>query len=592
MRLKRPIFLIILCTICNISYAKNLTSIDKIQGSKNTSPLIGKRVTIEGIVTADFQSDKSFAGFFVQALQKNEFITSRKSASQGIFVYESQRNVEMGDLVKLSGIVSEHNGVTQISKVKDLRTLKHNHKLPKPYAISLPLKGLDLEKLEGMRVTLDKPAVISDHYNYIKYGEITVSSKLLINPTNSVTPGPQAGFKKERNKNNRLLIDDGSFNKFPNYQDINTQSPVRIGAKVQIVGVMHYAFDSYRVEITEPIKFLKSDFPKQNKPTKIPGHVKIASFNLKNYFTTLDNGKEICGPLKNFGCRGADNKKEFVRQQAKLVNAINTADADIFALQELENNLDSIESLVTALNKDTNKKTWHFIKTGTLGEDVIRVGLIYKTKSISPVGKYKILDPRVNPEFEADKNRDVLLQTFKDSKNHLFNVAVLHLKSKRCTDAVGEDLDQNDGQGCYNASRVKVAQQISDWLDKNPTEQKVESTIIVGDFNAYLKEFPLLTFSNNGYHNLSFKFTDIENWTSIFRGEVGTIDHILVNERANKAAKGMTQWHINTTVSSWFDYNTEDLDKEKPKPRNFYDTSPFASSDHDMVIAGFDFSNN
>ena len=566
--------------------AQSLTSINAIQGQKSISSMVDEQVIIEGIVTANFQNDKSFAGFFVQSKGGNS-----KQESHGIFVYESRTQIKTGDLVSVTGIVSEHNGVTQVSKVKSIKVLKHNQKLPKATSIDLPLKGLNLESLEGMRVTLTQPAIITDHYNYIKYGEFVVSSKILMVPTNSASPGEKIKNILKQNSDDRLLIDDGNFSQFTQYDKINTKTPIHIGAKVQIVGIMHYAFDKYRIELTEPVKFLKSPYPKQSKPTAIDGDVKIASFNVKNYFTTLDNGKEICGPKKNFGCRGADSKQEFIRQQGKLVSAINTADADIYALQEIENNKDTLKTLVAALNKAAKKEVWQYIKTGTLGEDVIRVGLIYQSNKVTPNGNFKVLDPKSLPDFEAEKHRDVLLQTFKDANNNLFNIAVLHLKSKRCTDAVGADKDQNDGQGCYNTSRVKVAQQISDWLEQDPTGHKAAATLVVGDFNSYLKEDPISLFAKNGLKNLSHDFLIAENWTSIFRGEVGSIDHILVNKSARKAAKDMTQWHINSIETGWFDYNLEDLTKGKKKPKNYYQPNPFSSSDHDMVIAGFTFGN-
>ena len=581
-------FIIFITLVINSSClsAQKLTAISAVQGSNSVSPLLGKEVNVEGIVTADFQGEKSFAGFFMQSkTDKN-----KKLKSNGIFVYESHTQVSVGDLIRVTGQVSEHNKVTQIMEVKAIEILKYKQKLPQAVVIALPLKGLKLESLEGMRVTLDQGAIITDHYNYIKYGELMVSSKLLMSPTNIVFPGPKVKRMQQQNADDKLLIDDGNFSTFPHYTKINNKTPVRIGANIQVIGIMHYGFDKYRIEITEPIKFLDAPVPKQSKPTSIAGKVKIASFNLRNYFTTLDNGKIICGPKQNFSCRGADSDKEFIRQQTKLVRAIRAADADVFAIQELENNKDSIKALVAALNKDVKKNIWGYIDTGILGEDVIRVGLIYQMKKVTPMGLYKILDPKVMPEFEADKNRDVLLQTFKDSDNNLFNIAVLHLKSKRCSDAMGADKDQHDGQGCYNASRVKVAEQISGWLKQDPTGQNAQSTIVTGDFNSYLKEDPISMFEKNGYSNLTHDFLTLENWTSIFRGEVGSIDHILVNKMARKAARGMTQWHINSIELGWFDYNLEALAKSKEKPENYYQVSPFASSDHDMVIAGFTFS--
>lgn len=588
MKSNRFLTLVVLITTVFMSkgiLAQELTTIRAVQGTDNVSPLVDEIVTLEGIVTASFQDEESFSGFFIQS----EVGENSGTGSSGLYIYERQAKVSIGDLIQLTGEVSETHDVTQITNVTALKVIKTNQVLPQLVAIKLPLNGLNLENLEGMRVTLKKPSLITDHYNYIKYGEIVVSSKLSMNPTNNVTPGSEVALKRKQNADDRLLIDDGSFSQFSNYKDIDNNTPIHIGAKVQVAGIMHYAFDKYRIEITEPFEFFDSPFAKQTQPTAISGTVKIASFNIRNYFTTLDNGKTMCGPLLDFDCRGADSKAEFMRQQAKLVSAINTAQADVFAIQELENHKDSLKTLVTALNKNTKKNTWHYIKTGAIGEDVIRVGLIYKTKTITPIGQHKLLNAKVNAEFEGDKNREVLLQTFKDTNNNLFNLAVLHLKSKRCDDSVATDMDQNDGQGCYNASRTTVAQQISDWLAQDPTNQKAQATIVTGDFNSYLKEDPISQFEKNGYINLANQFLTVENWTSIFRGEIGSIDHILINKSSINTAKDMTQWHINSIGTGWFDYNLENLTKDKKKPKSYYQPSPFSSSDHDIIMAGFDF---
>ncbi|MDI9654207.1 hypothetical protein QM306_38640, partial [Burkholderia cenocepacia] len=51
-----------------------------------------------------------------------------------------------------------------------------------------------------------------------------------------------------------------------------------------------------------------------------------------------------------------------------------------------------------------------------------------------------------------------LAQTFRRiGGTHAFTVAVNHLKSKNCPHASGANLDQSDGQGCWNAARTRAA---------------------------------------------------------------------------------------------------------------------------------------
>src|SRR5690606_33610531 len=110
--------------------------------------------------------------------------------------------------------------------------------------------------------------------------------------------------------------------------------------------------------------------------------LKVASFNVLNYFTTLgdadddnvgDGGctayEDRSGDGNNVrgGCdqRGAWDPEDFERQQAKIVSAINGLDADVVGLMEIENSEtlgetvdEATNSLVAALNADAGAGTW------------------------------------------------------------------------------------------------------------------------------------------------------------------------------------------------------------------------------------------
>ena len=57
-----------------------------------------------------------------------------------------------------------------------------------------------------------------------------------------------------------------------------------------------------------------------------------------NYFTSIDDGADTCGPAGDQECRGANSAQEFTRQHDKLINMLIELDADIVGLNELENN--------------------------------------------------------------------------------------------------------------------------------------------------------------------------------------------------------------------------------------------------------------
>ena len=133
--------------------------------------------------------------------------------------------------------------------------------------------------------------------------------------------------------------------------------------------------------------------------------------------------------------------------------------ADIVGLMEIENDAppnSAIEELVAGLNAAMGAGTYAFINTGVIGTDEIKVALIYKPASVTPVGAYKIITTATDPRFIDTKNRPSLAQTFrKNSNGEKLTVVVNHLKSKGsdCND-VG-DPDTGDGQGNCNLTRTE-----------------------------------------------------------------------------------------------------------------------------------------
>lgn len=568
--------------------------IEQIQGSGEVSPYLGKKVSIEGIVTGDFQGPDALNGFFLQSFRKDQ----DPQKSDGIFIHHSKQDVESGDLVFIEGKVSERNGLTQIYGVSKMTICGKNQTLPKPKQIKLPLDDQGLEHLESMLVSLDESTTVTDMYQFLKYGELTVSKGLLFAPTQIAMPGKTANIQKNLNKKNKLLVDDGSNRSFIP-QTVTTQkgsfpfsagNPICLGSKVKVSGILDFNHNQFRIQPIQPPLFNHTEKNHQNRPKAIDGNLKVATFNLKNWFTTIDNGKKICGPLKNFHCRGADSTTEKQRQLAKLVAAINQSGAELIALQELENNeQQSIKQLVQALNQDT-KKQWAYIDTGLMGADTIKVGMIYQPAAVTPLGDFAVLNQQTDPKFRADRHRPVLLQTFVSKyQGTRFNLSSIHLKSKSCKDAGGKNQDQKDGQGCYAHARLQAVQRINSWLSQDPTGQKAKINIMAGDFNSYGKEDAIRYLKGINFHNLAEKFLTDYNWSSSYRGQVGALDHILINKIGLKYAKGATQWHINSTEHQAFDYNVEDLEEVISKPNGFYRKDPFASSDHDIIIAGFDF---
>ena len=103
----------------------------------------------------------------------------------------------------------------------------------------------------------------------------------------------------------------------------------------------------------------------------------------------------------NQECRGADNEEEFTRQRDKIIAALATMDADVVGLIEIENDSDdaAVANLVEGVNDAVGDGSYAYIETGAIGDDAIRVALIYKPASVSPLGSFAILDSSVDRPF-------------------------------------------------------------------------------------------------------------------------------------------------------------------------------------------------
>jgi predicted extracellular nuclease len=313
---------------------------------------------------------------------------------------------------------------------------------------------------------------------------------------------------------------------------------------------------------------------------------KVASFNVLNYFTTIDTGAWICGPAGDMECRGADSADEFTRQRDKIISALVAMDADVIGLIEIENPRaddltdDALLDLVSGLNDAAGAGTYAFIDTGTIGTDAIKQAFVYKPGEVTPVGSYAILDSSVDPMFVDTLNRPALAQTFQHETGEVFTVVVNHLKSKgsSCSD-VG-DPDIGDGQGNCNLTRTAAATALVNWLATDPTTSGDPDFLIIGDLNAYAMEDPVAVIKEAGYTNLIESFIGPDAYSYVYYGQAGYLDHALSTSSLAARVEGVTEWHINGDEPSALNYN----DYNQPY---LYNPDPFSSSDHDPVIVGF-----
>jgi len=247
---------------------------------------------------------------------------------------------------------------------------------------------------------------------------------------------------------------------------------------------------------------------------------------------------------------------------------------------------EELHDLVKDLNTaDTKGRRYAFVYPGVrhMGKGAIMVGLIYRTETISPVGKAAILDSKIDPRFNDKKNRPSLAQTFVEiNTGKKFTVVVNHFKSKGSSCKKSGDPDLGDGQGNCNLTRRHAAQALVGWLSTDPTKSEDQDYLIIGDFNSYAKEDPISIFLAAGYHNLIDMMDKNTAYSFNFKGQVGSLDYAFANTALKLQVISTRYWHINADEPRALDYNKEY--KSASQIKTLYSNDAYRSSDHDPVI--------
>jgi predicted extracellular nuclease len=592
------------------------TAIPAIQGSGSAAAITGP-VTTKGVVVGDYEgASPTLRGFYLQDLTGD----GDAATSDGIFVYNaSYNNVNVGDVVRVTGTGSEYQGQTQINTTA--APIACGTGAVEPVDVTFPVTSVDyLERYEGMLVRLSQTLYVTEHYQLGRFGQVVLSSGgRLMQPTNIYAPGPEAAALQDANNLNRIIVDDALNNQNPDPivfgrggLPLSASNTLRGGdTATGIVGVMTYTWggnsaspNAYRVR---PINALGGSInfePTNPRPEAAPalaGSLRVAGMNLLNFFNTfdglpdkVDNCTTGVGGLPT-DCRGADTLVEYNRQLPKTVAAITGTMADVVGLVEVENDGygpdSALATLVDALNAATAPGTYAFIdadagtgQINALGTDAIKVGLIYKPAKATPIGTTAALNTVdfVNGGDSEARNRPALAQAFEEvATGGRFVVAVNHLKSKTCP-GVGSNADQGDGQGCWNEVRTNAANMLWSWLEGDPTQIGDTDALIIGDLNSYAKEDPIEALKDAGYTDLKLHFGSWEAYSYVFDGQWGYLDHALSSYSLTPQVAGVFDWHINADEPSVLDYNTDF--KSASQIVSLYATDEFRMSDHDPVL--------
>lgn len=605
----------------------SVTKISEVQGSGAASGMVGQQVTIEAIVTGDFQNGdgdaaRSLGGFFVQE-QLGDW-DNNAATSEGLFIFGGSGDVNPGDIVRVTGTVGEFNGLTQLTAtsiqvvqagaVSDISTLTTDIALPG-----------DLEAYEGMMVRIPQTLVVTDQQDLERLGEVNLYASEgdgLAGQVDEAADGRPYTFTQTNDPSvagfsaynaavaSRTIIYDDGLNgtwqgiQSPNGGAYSTATAVQGGDSIaNLEGVLDFGFGAFRVRSVENGQNTFTDTnPNDPTPPTVGGTLTVASFNVLNFFVTLDDGSSTDNGQDP---RGANTEAEFARQVDKLVKTLITLDADVLALVEIENDFsvptdptfltggpavraqlyleagNAIGYLVEKLNFELGANVYSWVDPGPdhIGTDAIAVGFIYKNDVVG------IADgTSVAVDFNTVNDRPTVAVTFEElASGAEFTAVANHFKSKGS--GTGQNADQNDGQARSNFDRVQQAERLDTWLDTNPTGTDDADYVLLGDFNAYYQEDPIDVLEAAGYQ-IAFEQTTS---SYVFDGLVGTLDYAFVSGSLAGQVAGAGHWHINADESPALDYNLDvnNAPESYVRPAGWFDgDAPYRTSDHDVTLIG------
>ncbi|MBL8214691.1 MAG: endonuclease/exonuclease/phosphatase family protein [Bryobacterales bacterium] len=555
-------------------------AISQVQGPTSTSPIVGRVVVVDGVVTAN-----KFNGFFVQEPDADS--DGNPETSEAIFVFTNNANgPAVGSLVCVTGTVTEFaTSFSTLTQLTNARTQVMRGGVPLPAPIVLtsefphPDGGLDqLERWESMRITAPAFTAASGttESNFENAAFYAVVQGML-------SPFREPGIQAPRG------VPSGSTKTIP---------PIPL-------------FDS------NP-ELVRIDLRGQNQasgPAVTAGQtvrnvVGVLDFNSRGFEIAQDVGvsAEISGPAQyrtvpaataneiTMGHMGLRNYTGAAAQQAKAVRVVRDVlrYPDLLGVTEVSTPA-ALEGLRDALNAgDSGLRYEAFL--GTTGGSQ-NVGFLVKTSRISIttvpqqiLEASMFVDPADGISKRLHDRAPLLLQA--RAGDFTFTAVMVHLRSLIDVESeVPASLQNNVTEG--QRTRMKrraAAEDLARYLQQRQLADPDERIFVMGDFNAFpfndgyvdvlgtitgdpVAEHDVVEASgdlvNPNFVNLvaTAKVAEEERYSYIFDGSRQVLDHIL----ASQNAAGFVSRLVYARVNAWF---PEQLASESTRPERLSDHDP------------------
>ncbi|MDP1570758.1 MAG: lamin tail domain-containing protein [Vicinamibacterales bacterium] len=335
--------------------------IHEIQGAGATSPYDGQVVSTQGIVTG-----VKFNGFYLQSTPEDE--DGDPQTSEGLLVFTGNGNVpplaEVGHVLRLRGRVTEFAranaaSVTELTSISGVELLADGATLPAPVPVTradlTPDGGLlQLERLEGMRVSMDTLVAVSPTLGSTNEQQSTGTDNGIFFAVlaGEARPFREAGIQAPATP---PVCAAGAPCAIPvfdaNPERVRVDSRGQLGAPLlsvttgtvisNVTGILDYDFGTWTI-VPDPVPALTAVGGIVAAPAPAPGaeQFTVASFNLERLFDSVAPGPIVTPEALD---RRLGKASQIIRDYLHT--------PDVLGVQEVEN-LAVLQALAARVNAD------------------------------------------------------------------------------------------------------------------------------------------------------------------------------------------------------------------------------------------------
>ncbi len=547
-----------------VSEAQGIIPIGQIQGPDDESPLQGQIVSLRGIVTGIMEDENAsgirYYTFFVQDIEGSEDGDPNTSDGISIFTGRRQPFVALGDIVQVTGRVTEFYGLTEIDDAGLLVAIE-SHQNPIPSAVEIDPPNLNqeaaifFEKFEGMMVKVPAANVIGPTHIGCGFAVVRADKNL------------ERIFRQK--------VDDpvGQVLNVLHKSDVDCVAmPIlAVGDLVDgLSGPLTYHFDRFKIVLQDPsaLQVTRRELPEFSLPYFQPeNQISIATFNLENYFDEIDDTGDIAEP------KPLADEVAFKREKIAIVISDVLGCPTILGLQEVEKR-SLLEDLVEGLFAPCgfSYEISHLETPDARGLDLamlsnpehVEVLEVYQHQTCTHTDT-EVIDHAVEcPEGEEPLFSRPPLQVNATVNDQRFTILVNHFKSKR------------DGESATEPQRLAQAAFIHGLIIQLIKEDGL-AVIVLGDFNDYEKSQVMERIKQGDILKDGLVTVPANlRYSSIFDGSSQLTDWILVSQTVADWIVSATIAHVNAD----FPY--------QPDFRNNDQSLLFRSSDHDIPVVIMD----